>query len=158
MVQIKKETVNMWEYKVANNTNIAKFVCLWKPRIVTGGHALSSSIYLSVHKNITFMTQNASYPYLPHPRCKIGFKSSHRKLNSQTIKDKHSTNTDLHFSVTLQLGNNETKEFELIYIIWPLILKKNLHLILNWVKPVVFVLYSSTDARSDTVDATFPPI
>ena len=63
------------------------------------------------------MTQNACYPYLPHPLCKIGFKSSHRKLNSQTINDKHSTNTDLHFSVALQLGNNETKEFELINII-----------------------------------------
>ena len=30
MVQIKKETANIWEYKVCMNGNIANFVCLWK--------------------------------------------------------------------------------------------------------------------------------
>ena len=33
MLQIKKETGNLWEYKVGNNDNIANFVCLWKPRL-----------------------------------------------------------------------------------------------------------------------------
>ena len=30
MLQIEKETVNIWEYKVGNNANIANFMCLWK--------------------------------------------------------------------------------------------------------------------------------
>ena len=31
--KLKKETVNMWEYKVGNNANIANFVCLWETRL-----------------------------------------------------------------------------------------------------------------------------
>ena len=31
MLQIKKRTANLWEYKVVNNANIANFVRLWKP-------------------------------------------------------------------------------------------------------------------------------
>ena len=34
MLQIKKETANIWEYKVGNNANIANFVRLWKTRLV----------------------------------------------------------------------------------------------------------------------------
>ena len=33
MLQRKKETVNIWEYKVGNNANIATFVRLWKIRL-----------------------------------------------------------------------------------------------------------------------------
>ena len=33
MVQILRETANIWEYKVGTNANIAIFVHLWKPRI-----------------------------------------------------------------------------------------------------------------------------
>ena len=32
MLQIKKETANIWEYKDGNNANIANFVRLWKTR------------------------------------------------------------------------------------------------------------------------------
>ena len=34
MVQIKKKTANIWQYKVGNIDNIANFVCLWKRRLV----------------------------------------------------------------------------------------------------------------------------
>ena len=33
MLQMKKEIVNIWEYKVDNNANIANFVSLWKTRL-----------------------------------------------------------------------------------------------------------------------------
>ena len=33
ILQIKKETTNVWEYKVGNNANIASFVLLWKIRL-----------------------------------------------------------------------------------------------------------------------------
>ena len=33
MLQIKNETVNIWEYKVGNSDKIANFVCFWKTRI-----------------------------------------------------------------------------------------------------------------------------
>ena len=33
MVQIRKETVSIWDYKIDNNVNIANFECLWKTRI-----------------------------------------------------------------------------------------------------------------------------
>ena len=33
LVQIKKKTAYIWEYKVDNNANIANFVCLWKTRM-----------------------------------------------------------------------------------------------------------------------------
>ena len=33
MMQIKKETANICEYKVEINANIANFVRLWKPRM-----------------------------------------------------------------------------------------------------------------------------
>ena len=32
MVQIKKETANIWEYHIGNDANIANSVRLWKPR------------------------------------------------------------------------------------------------------------------------------
>ena len=31
MLQLKKETANIWEYKVGNNATIANFARLWKP-------------------------------------------------------------------------------------------------------------------------------
>ena len=34
MLQIKKKTANIWEYKVGNNANIANLVCLWKTRMI----------------------------------------------------------------------------------------------------------------------------
>ena len=33
MLQLKKETVNIWKYKVDNNANIVIFVRLWKTRM-----------------------------------------------------------------------------------------------------------------------------
>ena len=33
MLQIKKETANVWEYKVGSNANIANCVRLWKTRL-----------------------------------------------------------------------------------------------------------------------------
>ena len=33
MLKIKKETADIWEYKVGSNANIATFVHLWKTRL-----------------------------------------------------------------------------------------------------------------------------
>ena len=41
MLQIKKETANIPEYKVANNANIANFMPLWKPRMSAVSEAYS---------------------------------------------------------------------------------------------------------------------
>ena len=32
-MQIRKETVSIWDYKADNNINIANFECLWETRI-----------------------------------------------------------------------------------------------------------------------------
>ena len=34
MLQIKKETAIIWEYKVGNNGNIVNSVLLWKTRVI----------------------------------------------------------------------------------------------------------------------------
>ena len=33
MMQIKKKTANMWEYKFGDYANIGNFACLWKPHL-----------------------------------------------------------------------------------------------------------------------------
>ena len=42
MLQIKKETVNIWEYTVDNNANIANFVRLWKNRMEVSLNCVTS--------------------------------------------------------------------------------------------------------------------
>ena len=44
MVQIKKKTANIWEYKVGNNAN---FVRLWKPGV--------TSLYYLKHDKVFFI-------------------------------------------------------------------------------------------------------
>ena len=47
MLQIKKETANIWEYKVGNNANIANFVYLWKTQVFSS--TVNWIQYLSVY-------------------------------------------------------------------------------------------------------------
>ena len=32
-MQIKKETANIWDYKIGNNAIISNYVCLWKTQL-----------------------------------------------------------------------------------------------------------------------------
>ena len=67
IIQLKKETINLWEFKVGSNDNIANFVRLLKPRV---WHAANNPVYIFLPAAVV-SRQCARYMYTNQPNYDI---------------------------------------------------------------------------------------
>ena len=64
MLQVKKETVNIWECKVDNNANITNFVHLWKTRIEIYHILIYVSLFSIFDGKVSAISWNYNYSFI----------------------------------------------------------------------------------------------